>query len=56
MIPSERVKLVAKVLKKNHLLTGGMTDEQAIVLAYKIMEALERPVTKVEVKPPNDAA
>ena len=51
MTQSEKVKIVARVLKKQLNVVGGMTNEEAIVLAHKIIEALEKPPSKVEVKP-----
>lgn len=47
MTQSERIKIVARVLKKQ---VAGMTNEHAIVLAHRILETLDKP-EKVEVKP-----
>ncbi len=46
MTLSEKVKLVAKVLKKYQ---DGMTNEEAIVLAHRIIEALNK-VEKIEIQ------
>jgi hypothetical protein len=43
MTHSEKVKLVARVLKKQLTQWGnGVTNEQAVLAAYKIIEALEK--------------
>ena len=47
MNQSQKVKLVAKILQKQLNLTGGMTNEQAIGLAYQIVTELEKDTTKV---------
>jgi hypothetical protein len=44
MTLSEKVKLVAKVLKKYQ----NLTNEEAIVLAHRIIEVLDK-VNKVEI-------
>lgn len=54
MTHGEKVKLVARIIKKQVNLTGGMSNEQAVVLAYQIVEALNKSETKVEVRP-NDS-
>ena len=48
MTRSERVKKVARILKKKF---PNINHEEVVFIAWLIIEALEEPVTKVEVKP-----
>lgn len=48
----QRVKVVAKILKKRF--QGELTDTEAIYISYKIVEALDKPKTKVTEEKENE--
>lgn len=48
MTQSEKVKIVSKILKRKF---KNLTAEEIIHLSFQIVESLDEPVTKVEVKP-----
>jgi hypothetical protein len=48
MTQSEKVKIVTKILKRRF---NNLTAEELIHISFQIVESLDEPVTKVEVKP-----
>jgi hypothetical protein len=48
MTQSEKVKIVSKILKKRF---NNLSADELIHISFQIVESLDEPVSKVEVKP-----